>query len=262
MSRSASHSKKPRPKRTRHRAAAKARKRPTLSADQRKALEDAIGYRFKDEAILTRALTHPSLIDDFNGGATFSNQRLEFLGDRVLGLIMAEILINKYPKEREGHMTKLFHHLVSGPTCAAVGEAFGLRAYMFMDASMQTAERRGYDKAVADGVEALIAAIYNDGGLDAAERFIKRCWIFDTLTKAQTTPDENPKTRLSDWCGANQTAYAVYSTLSQSGPPHAPIFKVEVEVEGRGAATATGGNKQAAEKAAAAALLEKLEQND
>jgi ribonuclease-3 len=251
-----------RPKRTRHRAAAKAKSRPTLNPDQRKTLETAIGYRFKDETLLTRALTHPSLIDDFGGGATFSNQRLEFLGDRVLGLVMAEILINKYPKEREGHMTKLFHHLVSGPTCADVGNQFNLRDYLFMDASMKTNINRNYDKAVADAVEALIAAIYNDGGIDAAERFIKKCWIFDTLTKTTTEPDENPKTRLSDWCGANQTAYAVYSTLSQSGPPHAPVFTVQVEVDGRETATAKGGNKQDAEKAAAAALLEKLEKND
>lgn len=255
--------KKPaRPKRTRLRAAAKAPKRPTLSGDQRKALETAIGYRFKDEDLLTRALTHPSLIDDFGGGASFSNQRLEFLGDRVLGLVMAEILINKYPKEREGHMTKLFHHLVSGPTCGEVGTQFNLRDYLFMDASMRQNKPGHYDKAVADAVESLIAAIYHDGGLDAAEGFIKRCWVFDTLTKTNTQPDANPKTRLSDWCGANQAAYAVYSTVSQAGPPHAPVFTVEVGVDGHGTATATGGNKQEAETSAAAALLEKLETND
>lgn len=255
--------KKPaRPKRTRLRAAAKATSRPTLADAERKALEAAIGYRFKDEALLTRALTHPSLIDDFGGGASFSNQRLEFLGDRVLGLVMAELLINKYPKEREGHMTKLFHHLVSGPTCAEVGGRVNLRDYLFMDASMRQNKSGQYDKAVADAVEALIAAIYHDGGIDAAERFIKHCWIFDTLTKAKAEPDADPKTRLSDWCGANQATYAVYSTLSQDGPPHAPVFTVEVEVEGHGSATATGGNKQKAERAAAAALLEKLETND
>jgi ribonuclease-3 len=251
-----------RPKRTRQRASAKAKSRPILSHEQRKELETAIGYRFKDETILTRALTHPSLIDDFGGGATFSNQRLEFLGDRVLGLVMAEVLINKYPKEREGFMTKLFHHLVSGPTCAAVGNQFNLRDYLFMDASMKSNTNRNYDKAVGDAVEALIAAIYNDGGIDAAEKFIKKCWIFDTLTKTATEPEENPKTRLSDWCGANQTGYAVYSTVSQSGPPHAPVFTVQVEVDGRGTATAEGGNKQDAEKAAAAALLEILEKHD
>ena len=252
-------SRQSRPKRTRHRAAAKTRKRPTLNATQRQELEAAIGYRFKDEGSLTRALTHPSLIDEYRGSVGFSNQRLEFLGDRVLGLVMAEILINKYPKEREGDLTKRFHHLVSGPTCAKVGEQFGLRDYLFMDASMQANTPSQYDKAVADAVEALIAAIYNDGGIDAAERFIKKCWIFDSLTKDTTRPETNPKTRLSDWCGANRTPYAVYETIHTSGADHAPTFLVKVSVEGHGDATAEGNNKAEAERAAAAALLDKLD---
>ena len=251
-----------RPKRTRNRAAAKARQRPTLTPQQRTTLETEIGYKFRDEALLIRALTHPSLIDEYNGGAGFSNQRLEFLGDRVLGLVMAEILLNKYPREREGFLTKLFHHLVSGPTCAAVGEAMKLRDYMFFDASMQQSQSGHYDKAVADAVEALIAAIYDDSGIDKAEAFIKRVWIFDTLKGETPAEDTNPKTQLSDWCGANKTPYATYTTLSQDGPQHAPVFTVEVEVEGRARAQATGNNKQEAEKAAAAALLKKLDQND
>lgn len=250
-----------RPKRTRHRAAAKAKKRPQLAPDERATLEAAIGYRFRDEALLTRALTHPSLIDEFHGGAAFSNQRLEFLGDRVLGLVMSELLINKYPKEREGFLTKLFHHLVSGPTCAKVGEQFQLRQYLFMDASMRANAPSQYDKAVADAVEALIAAIYHDGGLDAAEGFIKKCWIFDTLTKDATDAETNPKTRLSDWCGANRSAYAVYETIASSGPDHSPQFTVKASVEGHGHATAKGGNKAEAERAAAAALLDLLEQS-
>ncbi len=251
--------KKPaRPKRTRLRAAAKS-KRPSLSPDQRSALETAIGYKFKDETWLTRALTHPSLIDDYGGGAQFSNQRLEFLGDRVLGLVMAEILINKYPKEREGHLTKLFHHLVSGPTCAEAGASINLRDYLFMDRSMKRNATGTYDKAVADATESLIAAIYNDGGLDPAERFIKKCWPFDTLTKVDTTPDENPKTRLSDWCGGHQAPYAVYETLSTTGPDHNPVFTVRVSIEGYTEATATGANKAEAERSAAEVLLKKLD---
>lgn len=249
-----------RPKRTRHRAAAKARKRPTLSNAQRTTLETAMGYRFRDEDLLTRALTHPSLIDEFHGSVGFSNQRLEFLGDRVLGLVMAEVLINKYPKQREGFLTKLFHHLVSGPTCAKVGEQFQLRDYLFMDASMRSNQQSQYDKAVADAVEALIAAIYDDGGLDAAERFIKKCWIFDSLTADTTDSDANPKTRLSDWCGAHKAAYAVYETLETSGPDHSPVFTVKASVEDHGHATAKGGNKAEAERAAASALLDLLEQ--
>lgn len=249
-----------RPKRTRLRAGSKNKpRRPDLTTDQRQTLETAIGYRFKDDNFLIRALTHPSLIDNYGGGASFSNQRMEFLGDRVLGLVIAEMLINKYPREREGFLTKLFHKLVSGQACAEVGASLNLKDYLFVDSSMQSNKASGYDKAVADAVEAMIAAIYFDGGLDAAERFIKRCWIFDTMAKDPDPNETNPKTRLSDWCGANRTDYAVYETLSTSGPDHAPVFTVKVSVAGAGEATAKGGSKAEAERFAASALLELLD---
>lgn len=246
-----------RPKRTRHRAAAKSKPRPDLSRDQRDRLEAAIGYRFKDDSLLQRALTHPSLADEYAGGARFSNQRLEFLGDRVLGLVMAEWLTLKYPKEREGHLTKIYHTLVSGETCAAVGEAFDLRDYLFLDASMQKNTSGHYDKAVGDAVEALIAAIYKDGGLEKAEAFIKRVWITDKMP-SRVEDVSNPKTRLSNWCGAQRAPYATYETVSRDGPDHAPVFTVRASIEGHGEAEATGRNKQEAETAAAAALLEDL----
>ena len=250
-----------RPKRTRLRAASKIIRHPSLSPDKKRVLENSIGYRFSDGDLLIHALIHPSLIDEYRGGAGFSNQRMEFLGDRVLGLVIAEVLINKYPKEREGFMTKLFHTLVSGPTCADVGAKLNLRDFLFMDDSMKFSKQGNYDKAVADAVEALVAAIYLDGGLDAAERFIKRCWNFDTLTKEFEDPNANPKTRLSDWCGANRTAYAVYETLETSGPDHSPVFTVKASVEDRGEAIAKGGNKAEAERAAASALLDLLDKS-
>ncbi|MEO1553736.1 MAG: ribonuclease III [Pseudomonadota bacterium] len=249
-----------RPKRTRQRAGAKIARHPNLSRDKQRTLETAMGYRFKDDDLLLHALIHPSLIDDYRGGAGFSNQRMEFLGDRVLGLVIAELLINKYPKEREGFMTKLFHNLVSGQTCAAVGAELDLRDYLFVDASMRSNQAANYNKAVADAVEALIAAIYMDGGLDAAERFIKRNWIFDSLVQDPEPNQSNPKTRLSDWCGSNKTAYAVYETLEKSGTEHAPVFTVRASVEDHGQATAKGSNKAEAERAAASALLDILEQ--
>ncbi|MEL7394314.1 MAG: ribonuclease III [Pseudomonadota bacterium] len=250
-----------RPKRTRLRASAKSARQPKLTQEKQQTLEAAIGYQFNDKEILLHALIHPSLIDEYRGGAGFSNQRMEFLGDRVLGLVIAEVLINKYPKEREGFMTKHFHNLVSGQTCAEVGADLNLRGYLFMDASMRTNVSSKYDKAVADAVEALVAAIYLDGGLDAAERFIKKCWHFDGLTKDVVDPNDNPKTRLSDWCGAHRAAYAVYETTGTSGPDHDPVFTVKVSVEGHGDATAKGGSKAEAERAAAGALLDLLEQS-
>ena len=252
-----------RPKRTRLRAAAKAKgkSRPVLSPAQQKKLEALIGYTFKESEWLNRALTHPSLIDNYEGDAQFSNQRLEFLGDRVLGLVMAELLSARFPKQREGYLTQVYHKLVSGEACAEVGAQFGLRDYLFMDASMRQNQAGAYDKAVADAVEALIAALYRDGGLEAAAKFITTHWIFEAIPKTQTDT-RNPKTRLSDWCGAARAPYAVYAVLEQSGPAHAPQFTVQVSVEGYQQAQATGPSKQEAEMAAADALLQQLENHD
>lgn len=248
---------KSRPKRTRLRAQSKSRQRPTLSQTQRRKLEDDMGYRFKDEDLLTHALTHPSLIDEFEGGARFSNQRLEFLGDRVLGLVMAEWLSLKYPKEREGYLTRILHNMVSGETCAIVGAQLNLRDYLFVDASMRNNETGNFDKAVGDAVEALIAAIYCDGGLDAAEKFIKRIWPTNRLP-ADPQQNQSAKTKLSDWCGANQKPYAVYEMIDRSGPDHAPVFTVKARIDGEAEAIAVGRNKQEAETAAADALLKDL----
>ena len=249
---------KPRPKRKRLRAAGRAlpRKRPELEAERREALEKRLGYTFKNVEWLHRALTHPSLIDNYDGDAQFSNQRLEFLGDRVLGLVMAELLIAKFPAEREGYLTKIFHQLVSGETCAEVGEAMGLGDYMFVDASMLKNKKGSYDKSVADAVEAIIAGIYRDSGMDAARDFIKRHWVMEIVEREVS--QQNPKTRLSDWCGANRAPYAVYKIIEQSGPDHEPVFTVQASVEGKGAATETGRSRQEAEMAAADRLLRDL----
>ena len=191
--------KKGRPKRTRLRAAGKSvrKRRPELDGSQQSELEKRLGYSFSNVGWLNRALTHPSLIDNFDGDAQFSNQRLEFLGDRVLGLVMAEMLIAKFPAEREGYLTKIFHQLVSGEACAQVGEEIGVGPFLFVDPSMENNKKGSYDKSVADAVEAIIAAVYRDGGLDAARDFIGRHWIMDLVEREVS--QQNPKTRLSDW---------------------------------------------------------------
>ena len=250
-----------RPKRTRLRASARVvkRKRPELSAEDREALEARLGYTFRNVEWLHRALTHPSLIDNYDGDAQFSNQRLEFLGDRVLGLVMAEMLISKFPSEREGYLTRIFHQLVSGEACADVGEDIGLRPYLFLDASMENNKRGSYDKSVADAIEAIIAAIYRDGGFEAARAFISRHWIMELVERE--VPQQNPKTRLSDWCGANRAPYATYEIVERSGPDHEPVFTVRASVEGRGEAIDHGRSRQEAEMAAADRLLKDLIRN-
>lgn len=250
-----------RPKRTRLRASAKAvkRKRPELSVDRRKTLEDRIGHRFSNAEWLNRALTHPSLIDSYDGDAQFSNQRLEFLGDRVLGLVMAELLIAKFPTEREGFLTQLFHQLVSGEACAEVGDRMGLKPFLFLDSSMERNKRGSYDKSVADAIEAIVAAIYRDAGLEAARDFISRHWILDVVDREVS--QQNPKTRLSDWCGANKAPYAVYDIVDRSGPDHEPVFTVRASVEGHGEAVEKGRSRQEAEMVAADRLLKDLQRN-
>ena len=249
---------KGRPKRTRLRAAARTlkRRRPELDEAARADLEGRLGYTFQNVEWLNRALTHPSLIDNYDGDAQFSNQRLEFLGDRVLGLVMAELLISKFPAEREGYLTKIFHRLVSGETCAEVGEAMGLRTFLFLDSSMEKNKRGSYDKSVADAVEAIIAAIYRDGGFEPARKFISSHWIMELVEREIS--QQNPKTRLSDWCGANRTPYAVYEVLDRSGLDHEPVFTVRASVEGKGAAVEKGRSRQEAEMAAADRLLREL----
>lgn len=250
--------KKGRPKRTRLRASARAvkRKRPELDDARRAELEGRLGYAFSNAEWLNRALTHPSLIDNYDGDAQFSNQRLEFLGDRVLGLVMAEILIARFPAEREGYLTNIFHQLVSGEACAEVGEALGLKHFLFLDASMEKNRRGSYDKSVADAVEAIIAAVYRDGGMEAARSFITRHWILELVDREVS--QQNPKTRLSDWCGANRAPYAVYEIVDRSGPDHEPVFAVRARVEGKGEAIEKGRSRQEAEMAAADRLLKEL----
>ena len=250
--------KKGRPKRTRLRAAARAikRRRPELDETKRAELEAKLGYTFQNAEWLNRALTHPSLIDNYDGDAQFSNQRLEFLGDRVLGLVIAEMLIAKFPAEREGYLTKIFHRLVSGETCAEVGEAIDLQSYLFLDSSMEKNKRGSYDKSVADAVEAVIAAIYRDGGYEQARRFIGRHWIMELVEREIS--QQNPKTRLSDWCGAHRAPYAVYDVLERAGPDHEPVFTVRATVEGKGSAVEKGRSRQEAEMAAADRLLREL----
>ncbi len=250
-----------RPKRTRLRAAGRVvkRKRPELDPAKREDLEKRLGYSFRNVEWLNRALTHPSLIDNYDGDAQFSNQRLEFLGDRVLGLIVAELLIAKFPAEREGYLTKIFHQLVSGEACAEVGEKIGLRDFLFLDVSMQKNKQGSYDKSVADAIEAVIAAIYRDADLDAARDFISRHWIMELVDREVS--QQNPKTRLSDWCGANRKPYAVYDIVDRSGSDHEPVFTVRARVDGAGEATEKGRSRQDAEMAAADKLLRELLRN-
>lgn len=201
-----------------------------------------------DLALFRRALTHGSHAQDHY-------ERLEFLGDRVLGLIAAAWLYRRYPNEPEGNLSMRFNAIVSGETCAAIGREIGVPAMLILGKQARDDGAQGSDNVVGDVVEALIGALYLDGGLVVAERFVHRVWEerVETVTRAP----KHPKSALQEWAAAHRCKPPVYTIEGRSGPHHAPSFTVTVTVAGRdgGSATAEGTSKQEAETAAAQTLL-------
>ncbi|WP_374764948.1 ribonuclease III [Yunchengibacter salinarum] len=206
---------------------------------------------FADPALLREALTHPSLSGRHN------YQRLEFLGDRVLGLIVADRLLHAFPDENEGKLNRRLSSLVRQETLADVAEASGLVAHILLTPGAEAEGTRGKAAVQADVVEAVIGALYQDGGFQAAARFIDGYWA-DRLHNTGRAVKDN-KTRLQEFCHATGQPLPVYEVVERSGPDHDPRFVVRVALgPGGQAATAEGGAKRAAEMAAAGALLADL----
>lgn len=205
--------------------------------------------------MLARALRHPSA--GTQGG---SNQRLEFLGDRVLGMVVAAMLYEAFPREAEGALSQRYSALVRREALADVARALSLGPRLAMGRGEGAAGGRDNPANLADACEAVIGALYIDGGLDAAERFIRRHWT--PAMAADPEPPRDAKTRLQEWTQSRALGLPVYRTLSASGPAHAPVFEVEAEVAGLGSAVATGASKRAAEQGAAAALLSRIAGDD
>jgi ribonuclease-3 len=210
------------------------------------ALEEKLSYKFKDMALLARALTHPSAGPE-------NYQRLEFLGDRVLALTVADWLLRLFPDADEGELAIRFNALVRKEACAAVAARIDLGAYITMGAGEEKAGGRRKSAILADGCEALIAALYLDGGMAAATRFIEGQWAH--LIDKHTEIPRDAKTALQEWAHAQGLSAPSYRQTARSGPDHAPEFTVEVLVEGRKPLSAKGNSKRQAEQAAAEALL-------
>lgn len=208
-------------------------------------------HAFADPALLRTALTHRS----FSRGARGSNERLEFLGDRVLGLVIAEWLLERFPAEREGDIGKRLGSLVAAETLAEVAERINLAAMMIVPDSEARTGLSQRQSLLADALEAVIAALYLDGGLDAARRFVRT--HFAALLERQVAPPVSAKNRLQEWLMGRGQGLPTYRQVSASGPPHAPRFVVAVEA-GADSAEGSGTTKRAAEEEAAAALLARL----
>lgn len=214
-------------------------------------IEERLGHAFANQALLAEALTHRSAADA-RGGQLDSNERLEFLGDRVLGLLMAEWLTERYPAEREGNLTRRLSSLVAWETLARVGEAIGLAEALRIPPGEERAGLRARQTVLADAVEALLGAVYRDGGLDAARAVVRRHWA--ALLDAAPKPPVSAKNRLQEHTLGRGLGLPEYRLVSAAGPSHAPFFVVEVTAAGRSAEGA-GETKRAAELAAAEAWL-------
>jgi ribonuclease-3 len=212
-------------------------------------LEETLGHRPLDPQLFARALTHSS-----HGDAHY--ERLEFLGDRVLGLVMATWLYALFPDEPEGKLSRRLNSLVAGETCAEVARELGIGGRMRL--GKQAREDGASDSAnvLGDVVEALIGALYLEAGLEAAERFVRRAWA-ERVDRGDAAP-KHPKSALQEWAAAHHKKPPVYQLTGRSGPPHAPRFMVEVAIANVGTAAAEGLSKQEAETEAAARLLEQL----
>jgi ribonuclease-3 len=218
-----------------------------------KLLQTLLGYAFKDEGLLRRALTHAS------ASTRTSNERLEFLGDRILGLAIADRLFQLYADDPEGALALKYNALVRGETCAAAAETAGLSEHLVLAASEAASGGRRKVAILAGACEALIAALYLDGGYAAANAFVERYWqeAFATLSHDM----RDPKTTLQEWAQSPARALRgapAYRLVKRDGPDHAPLFAVEVTVAGEGAEIGEGRSKREAEQAAARAMLARL----
>jgi ribonuclease III len=224
-------------------------------------LVQAIGHVFSRPALLTEALTHPSAApverDKRRLRPTRRDyERLEFLGDRVLGLVIADMLWHRFKTEREGEMTRRMADLVRRDTLARVGLDIGLDRHLVLASSEAAAGAGRNPSILANACEAVIAAIYLDGGLAAAEAFIRRRW--EKLIDEMPGAPRDPKTELQEWAQARALSLPAYRVVATEGPDHAPRFTIAVSVAQHEEASATASSKRAAETEAAAALLERL----
>jgi len=217
-------------------------------------LEAALGYRFEKPALLAEALTHPSA-PQRSAAARRGYERLEFLGDRVLGLIVAQLLWQRFPDDDEGALTRRQVALVRHETLAIVAREIGLGDFVIVSSGEDAAGVRENTSVLADVCEALIAALYLDGGIAPTQRVIEHYWGRHIGT---TQPPRDPKTALQEWAQARGLSLPSYMVVDTSGPPHRRRFTVTVSVAGAKAETASGGSKREAEAAAAAALLASL----
>ena len=221
-----------------------------MSGDIAQFIRDELGHEPNDIGLFELALTHSSL-----GGASY--ERLEFLGDRVLGHVIARSLYERHPSEPEGYLSRRYNVLVARETCAEIGRELGIPKRVRLGKQAREDGASQSENVVGDVVEALIGALLIDGGFEAAQAFVLRLWG-PHLTEQRKAP-QHPKSALQELAAARERKPPVYEVVARTGAHHAPKFTIRVSIAGLGEATAEGTSKQEAETAAAAALLNQLQ---
>ena len=217
--------------------------------DRMKELERIIKYSFKNNSLLAQSLTHKSF-DSIN-----NNEKLEFLGDRVLGLVISQKLLEKFPDEKEGIIDKKFANLVNKKTCSSIAGKLNLKKFLFLGASHKNLERSA-DKIVSDCLEAIVGAIYLDGGLKHAQKFIFNFWESNLDKSIITLVDS--KTQLQEYSLKQFKELPKYTSQKKTGPQHQPVFKTEVQIPNSKKIIGNGSSKKKAQQNAASKLLKIL----
>ena len=219
-----------------------------------KKLEKELGHVFKDKDLAAQALTHSSV------GSDESYERLEFLGDRVVGLVIAELIYERFPKESEGDLAKRLAALAQGELLAVIASEIGLGAHIMLSDAEAFAGGAKNQNILADSFEALIGAVYLDGGFKKCRDLIERLW--DKKFHEMKLPPQHPKTAVQEWAQGEGLPLPVYKILKQHGPDHAPMFDIELTVQGHKPVTAQGHSRQEAEKLAAREFMNRLMMKD
>lgn len=221
-----------------------------MKTDVAKFVRETLGHEPNDLSLFELALTHSSV-------GTDNYERLEFLGDRVLGHVVARSLYDRHPREPEGYLSRRYNVLVARETCAEIGRELGIPSLVHLGKQAREDGASQSENVVGDVVEALIGALVIDGGLDAAQRFVSRIW--EPQFAEQRKAPKHPKSALQELAAARQCRAPVYEVVSRTGAHHQPKFTIRVSVPGLGEATAQGTSKQDAETDAAEALLKQLQ---
>ena len=224
-----------------------------LRARKFKDLETSLGHRFKNQHLLEVALTHASVRG--GKGKRSDNERLEFIGDRVLGLAVAELLNERFPQGSEGDLARRYNRLVRGEACAKVARAINLGAHLILSDSEAGSGGRAKNTILADAIEAVLGAIFLDAGFKSARGVVHRLW--ESLSEDLPVAGVDAKSALQEWAQGQGLELPQYVEIAREGPDHAPRFTTEVRISGKKPTRGEGASKRAAEQAAARAFLDR-----